>query len=62
MWEHKWEEEKKKKKLRKIAEGFGPDKTQFRAIKSQLAVRKSIRPFVLILCLPLHNSPHFTGP
>jgi hypothetical protein len=48
MWEFKWEEERKKKKLRKMAEIFGSSKTQVRAIKSQLAVRKWLRPFVLI--------------
>lgn len=49
----------KKKKLRKIAEGFASSKTQIRAIKSQLAIRKGLRPFVLKLCLPLHTSSHF---
>jgi len=59
MWEHKCEEEKNKNKLRKMAENFGPNKTQVRAIKSQLTIRKGLRPFLLILCLPLHTSPHF---
>jgi hypothetical protein len=62
MWEHKWEEEKYKKKLTKMAEGFVPNKTQVRVIKPQLPVRKGLRPFVLILCLPLQTSPPFGGP
>jgi len=48
-----------KNKLRKMAEGFGPSKTHVRAIKSQLAIKKGLRPFVLIPCLPLHTWPHF---
>jgi hypothetical protein len=40
MWVHKWEEEKNKNKLRKMAESFGRNKTRVRAIKSQLAIRK----------------------
>jgi len=40
MWQHKLEEEKNKKKLSKMAESFGPNKTRVRANKSQLAIRK----------------------
>jgi len=56
MWQHKWEEEKNKKKLSKMAESFGPNKTRVRANKSQLAIRKgapSVRS---------DTSPHFGGP